>query len=403
MKNRRKIIYALFGFIPFLLFSQSPSVSAATLSNEASNTKMVYASETDHLLAVWDDYLNVLNESYTAANWAFQYIDTFLETNNWQDLSEARTACLLAGSYTRDLTMTTTALSDEEIAALTADGVDTAFLSGEFDGLSDMINNSYLLLRYDCFYELEEEYDLKLTRKHLTKLLDNERQIASSWCDYEVYTTNYLALQLMDSQVVPAYMDELADKYPVIFQNYETYMAEEEEALNAGNECMDHIANDLEAEHSQNNAEHELELDQYYDTLDNEDRDAISEMIEKPQDAPALLPYPYNFLSNDAGYVPYTIDEEGNLQYLEYPMDLEGIAISQYLQVADYSAEDLEEYLEILNYYGVDVSPIDGTENYLVTTEDYVLGLQLNEENTLILNFHPADVTFTDQEEWIAE
>ena len=89
----------------------------------------------EHLMRVWSDYLRVQEELYASELWALDYVETYLDTGDWDDLARARTACIASVQLIAELSMTEEDLSDEEYVVLAENGADTAFLSGEFEAV----------------------------------------------------------------------------------------------------------------------------------------------------------------------------------------------------------------------------------------------------------------------------
>ena len=119
----------------------------SNLENGKNETESGTEQAVQHLLEVWSDYLQTLDQMYASQLWAMDYVDAYLESGSWEDLGKARTACITSAGSLEELAMTEEDLTEEEYLTLAEAGIDAEYQSLAFSGLPDELDDAHLVIR----------------------------------------------------------------------------------------------------------------------------------------------------------------------------------------------------------------------------------------------------------------
>ena len=147
-----------------------------------------------HLLTVWSDHLDVLENTYASELWALDYVEVYLESGDWKDLVKARTACIASARYLSELSMTEDDLSEEEYLILAEKGIDTGYQSAEFASVPFFAEEAHNIIRNQLLVGLEGDIYLENSIRALRERVSAERESISVLCQYICVETNYLLL-----------------------------------------------------------------------------------------------------------------------------------------------------------------------------------------------------------------
>lgn len=381
MKNYlRKVVFALTAAVVCL--------SAGACSDSEKDL----ASE--HLLAVWTDYLQVQENMYTSELWALDYTEQFLDTGGWGDLVKARTACIASAQYLSGLSMSEEDLSDEEYAALAKAGADTSFQSIEFESLTGKVDDERTFVRKRILEMLEGGIFLSKDIEFMREAIALQKEYIAQMCQYECFATNYLLVTLDDKKAAAGYWERLPEKYPTLCMERQQWNDNETDLEKMTSKCLDQMEestlNQVELL-----AEMQADLHNMTAVLKNEDIEKWMESAFIMTDTPEFLPRPDWYEPETARYLSF-IENDENITYPESGDTLEDASFGTYLRIPDLSADEIDLYAAWIQEFAGDVwkeSDSDGADVWGIEMADYSISIRL-EEGTATLIFSGEDVTF---------
>lgn len=358
----------------------------------ASKDTSGYSQEAEHLLAVWSDYIGVLDKMYASEQWALDYANTYLESCKWPDLTKARTACIASARYLTELSMTEEDLSEEEYLVLAEAGIDTGYQKESISSIADTLEGEHMFIRDRLLEGLECDVFYEGSIDILKEEVKVQREIISCMCRYTCYETNYLLLTLGDDTVSEEYWSSMKEKYP---------------ALSAG--CADWLDSEEEL-----GAEADKSLDEYEDTIlkrsdlismlsadlyemkqiaQNHDLEALIASASIMFELPDLLPMPIWYSAETTGYLSVILEEDGSVSYPESGDELADVNYGMYIQVEDVSEEDIDTYLELAKNYAEYTWKEEDSATWYIMMPDYNVKIDWK-DNMATMLFHGEDITF---------
>lgn len=167
-------------------------------------------------LALQAEWLNVLvfqDDLLSLTDWAFDYAEAFAEENTWESLLKAQAACAAALEAAKALPVPEKTVTTEQYTDLMEQKIEAEVVSQEFQMMYtyrqqtvDTLTRLQTMLRDDVFMIPSVEV--------LPKWLDTAREVDRITGEYYILTTNYLALQLENTQV----WEETTEPLPVLNQ-----------------------------------------------------------------------------------------------------------------------------------------------------------------------------------------
>ena len=191
-----------------------------------------------HLLTVWSDHLDVLENTYASELWALDYVEVYLESGDWKDLVKARTACIASARYLSELSMTEEDLSEEEYLILAEKGIDTGYQSAEFASVPVFAEEAHNIIRNQLLVGLEGDIYLENSIRALRERVSAERESISVLCQYICVETNYLLLTLGDDARSEPYWSAMKENYPALASGQAQWCADEKDLEAAADACM---------------------------------------------------------------------------------------------------------------------------------------------------------------------
>lgn len=377
-KNLRRVTFALAAAVCCF------SISAC------SDSEKDLASE--HLLAVWSDYLQVQENMYTSELWALDHAEKFLDTGDWGDLVKARTACIASARYLSELSMSEEDISDEEYAALVKEGVDTSFQSIEFESLSERVNDEHTFVRNRILEMLEGGVFLSKDIEFMKEAIALQKEYITSMCQYECLITNYLLVTLDDKKNTAAYWKMLPEKYPILCKECRQWSDSEMDLEKNADQCLDQVE---EATLSQVELLAEMKADLHNMTtiLEKGDMEKWMESAFSMKNTPEFLPMPVWYGPETAKYLSFIKEDDGNITYPESGDKLEDVSYGVYLQIPDISSDEIDTYVARIRNIARNVWERNDSDIWDIEMEDYNIRISL-EEGTATLLFDGQDVTF---------
>lgn len=382
--------------ILFLLLGTGGCGAPQAVSKDVAPGKSVseeVVSASEHLLAVWYDYLDVLDKMYASELWALDYVDAYLESGDWNDLTKARTACIASARYLTELSMTEADLPEEEYGILSDAGIDTGYQTADFMSLAEDIDEAHGMIRERMLESLESEvFDRNLV-EILREEVSVQRNYISSTCRYTANQTNYLLLTLEETVDSEAAWTFVQEAYPALFGEHGEWIAVEAELEALGEAYLDEYE---EVVLQQAGLISRMEADLYRMTqiIQNNDVEALMEAACPMSHTPDLLPTPVWYNPTRAGYLSLIAAQDGSVVYPESGDQLEDVGYSMYIQVENVSAEDVTAYLAFAQNYAKQVWKSQDDDNtWYIEMPTYDVKMEWA-ENTATVLFHGADVTF---------
>ena len=267
-----------------------------------------------HLLTVWSDHLDVLENTYASELWALDYVEVYLESGDWKDLVKARTACIASARYLSELSMTEEDLSEEEYLILAEKGIDTGYQSAEFASITDFVEEAHNIIRNQLLVGLEGDIYLENSIRALRERVSAERESISVLCQYICVETNYLLLTLGDDARSEPYWSAMKENYPALASGQAQWCADEKDLEAAADACMDQYE-DIVSRQVDFVSGAEAELFHMTQIVENEDLEALVASAHTMEHVPDLLPYPEWYDPHTTGYLSVVIGEDGSVAY----------------------------------------------------------------------------------------
>lgn len=376
----------------FLVLALSVTLSLTCVGYGTSQNISGYSQEAEHLLAVWSDYIGVLDKMYASELWALDYVETYLESGSWTDLTKARTACIASARYLTELSMTVEDLSEEEYLALADEGIDTGYQKQDFSSLADSLKIAHMFIRDRLLESLECDVFYEDSMDILKEEVKVERETIFCMCRYDCYETNYLLLTLGDDTVSKEYWSDMQEKYPALSIGRSDWLDTEEELKAAVDKSLDeyedailmrsHLISLLNADLS--------EMEQI---VANDDLDALVESAYIMSDLPELLPFPIWYSLETTKYLSMIVAEDGSVSYPESGDNLADENYGMYIQTEGVSEEDIDAYVEYAGNYAEYTWKEEDSAVWHIMMKDYHIKIEL-EDNMATILFHGEDITF---------
>lgn len=375
--------------VMFLVLQTAGCGASKETSGEVS-AEMSAASE--HLLTVWYDYLGVLDKMYGSQMWALDYVEAYLESSDWNDLTRARTACIASSQYLTELAMTEADLTEEEYGLLADAGIDTGYQTITFESVEEALDEAHRIIRERLLEGLESD----VFDKNLVEILRQEaavqREYISSMCRYTANQTNYLLLTLgavADSEAAWAYVQEA---YPVLFEEYGEWIGSETELKALADACLDEYE-DIVLKQVELISMMEADLYRMTQIIQNNDIEALLEAAYPMENVPDLLPMPVWYNPMQTGYLSFTAAVDGSVAYPESGDELADTVYSMYIQVENVSEEDITTYLTYAQNDAEHVWKAQEGDTWYIKMPAYNVSIEWA-DNTATILFNGVDVTF---------
>lgn len=340
-----------------------------------------------HMLTVWADLLAARDTLYKTQLWAYDRVDVFLETRDWDELSKARTACIAAAASLREqenAALSLSDLSDGEYDALFSAGMDIEYQSLELERCSSDIQTARESIRDIFLAELEASGPFSAG---LLSILGDEAALARRELDcyavYDCLMTNYLLLSLDLPEEAERFWDAMPEQYPSLCLGRGEWLRNSGDIELRAQEDLDRLE-DLETDRSKILSKEKALYDSMTDGQPAADAVAL-------RHAPALLPAPVWYDPDEAIF--RLVDENGGSVPLpEAGSEPEPYTRSVLLRLEQVTEREVEQYLEALSAASVRVRREDGGDS-LILTEEYQVRVSVNDGGVSVL-FRNQDVTF---------
>lgn len=357
---------------------------------QQANSEAVEAA-VDHLLTVWSNYLQTLNDMYASELWALDYTDKFLETSDWTDLSRARTACVASARYLSEVSMTEEDLTQEEYLVLAQAGMDTAYQSLEFQSVQELADGAHQDVRDRLLVTLEGDVFSVNSVDILEQETELYRDAVIYMCQYHCASTNYMLLDLKDEKRAMEYWKAMQENYPVLTAAGYKWLDDE----NSVQDEAEKVLNDYETIFArQADILSALNADVYrlQQIIENNDGEALAASVHRLSGAPDLLPAPVWYNPEYAKYLSFVYKEDGSILYPETGEELTEDFYGVYLQVENISREDVEEYMEKVKELAYDVWEAEEGV-WFIAMKEYNVQVKL-QDNLATIMFLDQDITF---------
>lgn len=374
--------------------SQTTAVIISETSPEAEmpsiDTKEKEAAS-QHLLAVWSDYLQVLDKMYASQLWALDYVEKYLESGDWKDLTKARTACIASVRYLSELSMTEEDLTEAEYLVLFDAGIDTAYQSEAFRSIPSSLEEAHRLIRETMLECLEADIFYSGRADILKEQVSVNKEYIQDMCGYECTKTNYMLFSLEEEALASEYWKSIPEQFPTLSMGYGEWINNEEELLNAGNANLDNLE---EIDLKQSDLISSLSAQQYTlnQILENNDVEKLLSSAFIIQNTPEFLPMPDWYDPQTAGYLSFVLEADGSITYPESGDELGDAVYGVYIQVKDLTADDIDAYISLIKDMGEDARKGE-EDKWYIKMSDYSVQISLENGVGTVL-FNGQDVTF---------
>ena len=345
-----------------------------------------------HLLAVWSDYLSVLDRMYASELWALDYVDAYLESGDWSDLSKARTACIASARYLSELSMTEEDLSREEYRILTKAGIDAGYQSESISLLADSLEDAHLFIRGRMLGDLEGSVFFRKSVETLKKEVALQREYISCDCRYNCCETNYLLLTLGNDAMARKYWYSMEEKYPVLSTGCGKWPGTEAKIKAEATAYMDE-EEELLLRQADLISELNAELSKMMSIVKNGEIEKLKASAYRMSDMPALLPMPLWYAPETTGYLSFILEEDGSMVYPEMGDKLEDADYGVYMQIEEVDRDEVEAYIAYVKNYAGLVRQEGNRAVWNILMPDYGVRIEWS-DNVVTVSFNGEDVTF---------
>lgn len=345
-----------------------------------------------HLLVVWSDYLSVLDKMYASELWAFDYVEDYLESGDWDDLSKARTACIASARYLTELSMTEEDLSQEEYRILSKAGIDVGYQSECFSSLADELENAHMAIRNYYLENLEGGVFYKNLVENMKKEIVLQRELITCDCRYNCCETNYLLLTLGDDAMARKYWYSMEENYPVLSTECGKWPGTEAKLQAEATASMDK-ENEISLKMEELVSELSEELEEMTQIVTKGDIKKLKTYAYKMSNMPSLLPMPTWYEPETAGYLSFISLGNGSVVYPMMGDELKDANYGVYMQVEDVSRKEVEGYIAYVKKYVKAVRKEENGTVWTILMSDYTMRIEW-EDNVVTVIFNGEDVTF---------
>lgn len=404
IKSVQVVMVMLFLQLTGCGFTQSSPHDVDTMPltvNEGQNQEntansMVSQNDVDaavqHLLVVWSDYLSVLDKMYASELWALDYVEDYLESGDWEDLSKARTACIASARYLTELSMAEEDLSQEEYQILSKAGIDVGYQSECFLSLADDLEYAYMVIRDDYLENLEGGVFYENIVENMKENIVLQRELIACDCQYICCETNYLLLTLGDDAMARKYWYSMEEKYPVLSTECGIWPGTEAKLKAEATASMDK-ENEISLKMEELVSELSAELEEMTQIAMKGDIKKLKSYAYEMSNMPDLLPMPVWYEPETAGYLSFILLENGSIEYPQIGDELKDANYGVYMQVEDVSRKEVEDYIAYVEKYVKAVQKEENDVVWNILVSDYAVGIEWK-DNVVTVIFNGEDVTF---------
>ncbi len=354
----------------------SPAVSGELLCEAAK----------DHMLAYWTEYLSLQEQRVSAENAVYTRIEAFGKSNDWEDLTKARKACMKAICILEELGQESDMLTgqlDSEAGGLSGEGIDFLPFIDEMKNASGKMKEDYELMQL-YLNVLEGESPFLWTHASvLGSTAVNGQFRTEKISNYTCMLTNRLLLSLAQPDTSTAFWNIMPSLFPNMCEmRWDWYDTEEE--FSEWIELFSHP--------SKFPPQEELGLlgilkDSRYDLPANEHINTLTS-------TPILLPTPAWYDPDKADFMT-----ELEISFAAQSLPLEEMPKASCFMIKEISKSDVEQYVEEASPYAMDVR--DTEENmWDLIMDGYMLSIEWKDD-TAMLTFRNEDNTFAPK--WFLE
>ncbi|MDE6636092.1 MAG: hypothetical protein K2K09_05735 [Lachnospiraceae bacterium] len=351
-----------------------------------------FKAASEHLMTVWSDYLRLTEQMYSSETWALDYVDAYLESGDWTDLSMARTACITSEKYIKELSMTEEDLDEKEYGILAEAGVDTTYQSSEFAGVPETLKSGRRAIGENILEPLEADIFYKSANDNLKKMVSIQRETITAMSRYTCAMTNYLLVSIGDEEMSESYWESMQENYPVICKGRAEWLDNETDIKKAASGYLDDYEETL-SKFSDLIAAKNSELYNMTEIIQNNDMEALIADACHMVNLPEMIQMPVWYAPESAVYINYVIKEDGSTAYPESGDELKDLSYKVYVQIDGVTLEEVEEYIQHIDGTVGDIVKSSETDMWLITMKDYQVVIQSKEGKVQII-FEGEDVTF---------
>lgn len=372
----KKTISSIIIIFSIICFSVTNVRAEFEVYDEAKNIQHAYQDAMDS----WEGCLAATEELYSNILWGLDYIDVFCETLTWQDLSNARKACILLSDYLESYEYPELQLSYEVVDQLIKADFPIVIITEDYmlpiqylDSIKSMIRE-YLLPELIGNWEYT---DIQVNQR-ITEAIRYELNFI---CRYLALATNYLALNMK----AYGFQENFVNRYPLIFREWKTW-----------SDDMEYLeTEDMKMAKESNGSQWKDMLNFWNSRAENGIFD-IEHDLEQKLDISGIpdLLYPPEWYDPETAeyFCVYRVydDDSSNLMKYEIGEELTDSSPSFHVLQANVSRQQIEDYMSFISDY-YDVRYED--DMWLVIFEQYAVGFTL-EDNDVSILFMNESCTF---------
>ena len=248
-----------------------------------------------HMLEAWSENLAIKEKLYHVQVWTYDYLESYLENLDWNDLSRARTACIAAVRFLAELQELADAapdLNETDAELLYEANIDTEYVSYERAQLSNSIEDAHSRMRNSLLVDLESYYPFSNTELSILRdYLSLYREEINCFLEFECLMTNDLLLSLDLPEEAHAFWETLPSQYPTLGDGISAWRSDPGTIEQAAQEVLDRIEAQ-ETLYSVIQSKQQSTLERMREAVLNKDIAAIADDACVISGLPILLPEP---------------------------------------------------------------------------------------------------------------
>ena len=391
-KKTINMLIALIVVLSLWVFGSGMAWAAGSYADEskdaspAGSGELLHEAARDRMLAYWTEYLSLLEQRISTENAVYAQIEAFSKSNDWEDLTKARKACMKAicilAELGRESDMLTERL-DSEAGSLFGEGIDFLPFAEEMNNASGKMKEDYELMQL-YLNVLEGESPFLWTHASvLSSTAVNGQFRTEKISNYTCMLTNRLLLSLAQPDTSTAFWNIMPSLFPNLCEmRWDWYDTEEE------------LSEWIELFSRPSKSPPQEELGVLGVLKDSRHDLPASEHINTLTSTPILLPTPAWYDPDKADYMT-----ELEIAFAAQPLPLEEMPKASCFMIKEISKSDVEQYVEEASPYAMDVR--DTEENmWDLIMDGYMLSIEWKDD-TAMLTFRNEDNTFAPK--WFLE
>lgn len=338
------------------------------------------ADTVDRLLTQLDTYLSAAETLFTLRTDVTECVLDFYSQQSYASLISARTVSDQACRQIAVLSAPELSLSDDELLALIAMGVETDAIELGLQSLvSYLSETSHSMDR--CKLLLSSSLLQRDQLETLAQWAALDQQITELCIRYECAMLNGILLPLADQERVHEFWKTLSQRYPTIAEKQDEWEADDTVLYARIAQLLDEYGKAI-SRASEIVGQDSFSVDQFAERLQSGGLDALKAGAVVLEDMPFMAPLPTDWLSLATAHCMPSDEMNGALPEVLTLWD------------TDVTLEAFNDYIRLLSDYGAELYRQEGSDeagwSYALVIEDHALMLDWSPSGLAMVGYNPA-------------